>query len=306
MKKTSKFFIVIGCMFAVGVILSFVGVALGGTLTEASIIHDKFESKNIQRTMENTADIRNLSFDISACDVTLKNGEAFSIEGKGISRCEVKNGTWYVSSKRKKGFHLLENLFHPQNIFTNTTERKVTITIPNTQVLHKISLDASAIDCKIERLACRELDLDVAAGSIKIVELSSDETDISVNAGDIKINTFQIRGEADISCSMGDIKLGSQETRANNLCHKLEAECSMGDVKYYGKLTGENDVEVTMGSIKLDLSGTADQYDFSSDITLGSVRNEETEVFSRQPAPFLGKGDLSCTMGDISVSYHEE
>ena len=218
----------------------------------------------------------------------------------------MKNGTWYVSSKPKKGFHFFGNLFRVRNIFTNTTERKVTITLPTTQMLNKISLDAGAIDCNIDRINCWKLELDVAAGSIKIAELSTDETDISVSAGEIRINTFQIRGEADISCRMGDIRLGSQETRGNNLCNKLEAECSMGDIKYYGKLTGENDVEVTMGSIKLDLMGTAGQYDFSSNVTLGSVSKEEAEDAPGETVPFYGKGDLSCTMGDISVSYHEE
>ena len=171
--------------------------------------------------------------------------------------------------------------------------------------MKKVSLDARAIDWRIGRLNCGKLDVDVAAGTIRIDHLTSNEAEISVSAGDVRIKSFQIGGEADISCRMGDIRLGSEDTRADNSCNKLEAECSMGDVRYYGKLTGENEVDVTMGSIRLNLTGSASQYDFSSDVTMGDVRHKNKKASPGNGGSLFGTGNLSCTMGDISVTYSE-
>lgn len=307
MKKQGKFLIITGFIFALGIFLSIIGIALGGSLAEASITQDKFTTKTFRKTMDNATEIHSISFDVSASDVTLKEGSDFSIEGTGISKCEIKNGTWKVSSKIKNTF--LWGLFPIKvgnwNIFGTKSNRKITVTIPRDHALKEVSLDAKAIDWRIDRLNCQELDIDVAAGTIRIDDLISNETNISVSAGDVRIQSFQIGGEADISCRMGDIRLGSEDTRANNLCNKLEAECSMGDVRYYGKLTGENEVDVTMGSIRLSLTGSASQYDFSSNVTLGDVSHKNNNTSPENAASLFGTGNLSCTMGNISVTYSE-
>jgi len=299
---------VTGFIFALGILLSIVGIAMGGSLAEASITQDKFTTKTIKKTMGTATDIHSISFDVSALDVTLKEGTEFSIEGRGVDKCKVKNGTWHVSSQIEKGPF---GFFFPikvgnWNIFGTNNGRKITVTIPSNHPLKEVSLDAEAIDWKIDRLNCQELNIDVAAGSIRIGELTSREADISVSAGDVRIKAFQIGGEADISCHMGDIRLGSEETRATNLCNKLEAECNMGDVRYYGKLTGENEVDVTMGSIKLNLDGNASQYDFSTNVTMGDISHKNKTTAPRGTADLYGTGSLSCTMGDISLSYSED
>lgn len=296
MKKQGKFFIIICCMFATGILLSIIGVVMGGTLSEASITEDNFSTKRIDKIMDNTTEIQSLCLNLSASDVVLKEGSEFSIKGNGITRCEIKNGTWYVTSHPKKRFRLL-SIFP---LYSNS--RKVTITLPTARTFKKISIDAKAVDCNIDRLNCEELDASVAAGSVKIGTLQSNLADISISAGDIKIQTYQIRGEADISCHMGDIKMGSKSTRENNLCNNLDISCNMGDIKYYGKLTGENDVAVTMGDMTLMLVGTANHYHFNSDVVMGDINNDDTDT-SRQPEVLYGTGDLSCTMGNISISY---
>ncbi len=307
MKKQGKFLFVTGLIFALGILLSIIGIALGGSLAEASITQDKFTKKTFRKTMDNSQEIHSLSFDVSASDVTLKEGEDFSIVGTGISKCTVKNGTWKVSSKLKNS--LFWGLFPIKvgdwNIFGTKEGRKITVTIPRGHALKEVSLDAKAIDWRIDQLNCQHLDVDVSAGTIRIDQLTSNETDISVSAGDVRIKSFQIGGEADISCNMGDIRLGSEDTRANNLCNKLEAECNMGDVRYYGKLTGENEVDVTMGSIQLNLVGSASQYDFSSDVTLGDINHKNQDASPGNRASLYGTGNLSCTMGGISVTYSE-
>lgn len=305
MKKQGKFFTITGCIFVLGILLSIIGIALGGSLAEASITQDNITTKTYRKTMDNTTEIHSLSFDVSASDIILKEGSDFSIEGTGIDKSTIKNGTWKVSSKIKNSF--LWGLFPIKvgnwNIFGTKKGRKITVTIPREHALKKVSLDAKAIEWKIGRLNCQKLDIDVSAGTFRIDHLTSNEVDISVSAGDVRIKSFQIGGEADISCRMGDIRLGSEDTRADNLCNKLEAECSMGDVRYYGKLTGENDVEVTMGSIRLNLVGNASQYDFSSNVTLGDVRHKNKGTSPGNETNLYGTGNLSCTMGDISVSY---
>lgn len=298
MKKQNKFIIITGCIFALGILLSIIGAALGGSLSEASITEDNIKMKSIDKTMENTDDIKNLSFHLAASDVILKEGTTFSVKGNGITRCEIKNGTWYVSSKLKRSF----SLFHLFPIHWN--DRKITITFPS-QSFKRVAINAKAIDCKIDNLICEDLEVSVAAGSVKIGNLQTNLADISLSAGDLKIQTYQIRGEADMSCHMGDIKLGSENTRANNLCNNLDVSCNMGDIQFYGKLTGENDVSVNMGSIKLMLMGTANQYQFSSNTIMGSVNSGDNET-SSQTEPIYGTGDLSCTMGDIKVSYQRE
>lgn len=307
MKKTGKFFMITGIMFALGILLCIIGVALGGSLAQASITQDKFALKSINKTMENPDEIKNLSIDISASDLILKRGNAFSIEGKGVTKCEVENGTWKIISKLKKPSHLFGIFpFSFTRLINSGNERKVTVTIPIDRNLDKISLDARAIDCKIAQLQCNKLDMEAGAGSIKMEELVCEKADLSIGAGDIRINQFQIRGEAELDCSMGDIRLGSEETRAYNTCNKMEASCNMGDIRYYGKLTGENEIDVTMGSIKLNLSGSRPQYDFSTDVTMGNINYKNDQNTAAQTAPLYGTGSLACTMGDITISFFPE
>lgn len=308
MKKRRNYLITLCCMFALGILLVIVGGAMGGNLADASITQDKFEDKAIDKTINDSSDIKNLSVDVEAMDVVLKEGSEFSVKGNGVSKCEVKNGTLNIVSRFQRKFrlfHFIPLSLSLSNIFGDKSDRKITITIPAGRQLSEISLDASAIDFKIDRLSCEKLNINVAAGSIRIDELDSNKADISVSAGDIRVNSFQIRGEGKFECNMGDIRLGNKETRTANLCNRLNADCSMGDVKYYGKLTGETDVDVTMGAISLMLTGAMSQYSFSTDTVLGDINHSDIPT-SEKADTVYSTGHLSCTMGDISVSYSEQ
>ena len=132
MKKQGKFLMITGIIFSLGILLSIIGIALGGSLAQASITEDKFNTKTFRKTMDNATEIHSLSFDVSASDVTLKEGDNFSIEGTGINKSTVENGTWKVSSKLKNS--LLWGLFPIKvgnwNIFGTKEGRKITVTIP--------------------------------------------------------------------------------------------------------------------------------------------------------------------------------
>lgn len=88
----------------------------------------------------------------------------------------------------------------------------------------------------------------------------------------------------------------------------------MGDIDVYGKLTGDNYLDCSMGNISLNLVGSSANYRVkNSDSAFGSI-NYTTEKFNSEPShpndttispdtDFYGTLDFDCSMGNIDICY---
>lgn len=323
MKKKSIFLAFLSSCIGLGIILIIIGILLGGHIYNLAIQPETQEkgvsTKLPDISLTDTKDIQNLDFKLSAASIKIRRGDIFQIEGKYLSKNEVKDGTWTVESKFSNHFtsiSLFGTLHVPfPDLFSNKEKKKgeIIVTLPEYVNLEEINLELSASDVSIEKLSCRDIDLDISAGSITVDTLQAKEAFLDVSAGNIKLKRYQITDSISLDCSMGDIDFGSREYATENVCKDLEADCSMGDITVYGKLTGDSYLDCSMGNIKLNLVGSNENYKTNhTNSTLGDInyttknflkKSGEHRISSSSDKSHFGTLDLSCTMGDIDICY---
>lgn len=270
MKHKVLFWSMMGVSLLAGGVLLGVGISMGGmeyleeehTVTVHSDEHLSTEYANVE----------NLEIDLAACDVTMKEGEDFSISGKNIISEITDNGeTWHVYSPRKKWYKW----------FRKGRAGEVTVTLPSEKQFEDVEISFAAAEVDIEKLSARNLEIEGGAGSATIDKLLvTEELDLGVGAGQLIVKSGEISGEHSISCGAGEMDLALQ------------------------KLEGDMDVSCGMGEINLTLPGAKKDYTFNHSAVMGSVNIEAGE----QGGLTTGTGsladiDLSCGMGAINVDF---
>lgn len=271
MKHKVLFWSVMGISIVAGSVLAGIGVSMGGLddLKEEHItIHPN------QYLSSDYADIENLKFDLTACDVTLKEGDEYSISGTGVMSEIVDHGeTWRVYSPKRKWYRWFRNW---------NEKREVTITIPSEKQFEDVDISFAAAEIDLEKLSAKTLDLSGGAGSANIdTLLVTEDLDLSVGAGEVNVLSGELNGEQSISCGAGEMNL------------KLQ------------KLQGDMDVSCGMGEINLTLPGAKRDYTFDHDVVMGSIQIEDKEEGSlrAEGEDALADIDLSCGMGAIHVNF---
>lgn len=305
MKARNKFFIVIGSLLGVGIILTIVGFCLGGSIKYANLCFDNRKTVSTSLpdiSLKDDTDIQSLKISSTATKLRIKKGEEFSLSGKNITRNEVKDGTWHVESNPSGFLHF----FHLSFLSDFEENSQITITIPRNISLNKLKIDVDAIDFDGEELDCDTVDFDVNAGSIRLDSLKARKAHLELSAGEIRIKHFDISEKATVDCNMGDIRLGTEGNLSDNQCNNLSADCNMGEIRMYGLLTGDSSLDCTMGSLRTYLPGSRENYRISADTTLGSVRGIDLPDHPDSTAVTYGSISFDCTMGDIKVQYKEQ
>jgi hypothetical protein len=323
MKKKSIFFAILGSLLGLGIILTIVGFLLGGKVHSLSIGFDRNNSTTLSKELQNMTmtgqDIQNLNFDLAASSIKICRGDTFSIQANRLSENKIKNGIWTVESNLSDHFNTI-NFFGLVKIPIPFHENRrnnmddIIITIPETAYLDDIDMELNASTVTIENLNAGSIDLELAAGDLTIDSITAKEADMCVSAGDITIKKYNISEDISLDCSLGTISFGSRKNAENNICNNLEADCSMGDIDVYGKLTGDNYLDCSMGNISLNLVGSSANYRVkNSDSAFGSI-NYTTEKFNSEPShpndttispdtDFYGTLDFDCSMGNIDICY---
>ena len=283
MKKKSIFFAILGSLLGLGIILTIVGVTLGGKVQSMSIHLGKNSKSSISRNPQNITlpenDIRKLDLDLAASSIEIRHGDAFSIQGSQLSTNNVKNGIWTVESRLTDHFYTIDifgiaKLPIPFREYRHDDMDDIVITIPENANLEEVDMD------------------------------------LSVSAGDITIKQYNISDDISLDCSVGEINFGTRQNAEKNICNNLEADCSMGDIDVYGKLTGDNYLDCSMGSISVNLIGSSANYHVkNSNSTLGSINytvqksGDEDNTTVSPDTDVYGTLDFDCSMGNIDIYY---
>lgn len=323
MKKKSMFFVILGSFLGLGIILTAIGIFLGGRLQSTSIRLDGNKGISVSSKPQNTIlrdkDIRALNFNLAAGSIEIRRGDTFSIQAKQLFANHVHDGVWTVESRLTDHFHTI-NFFGiaqiPLPFHTDHDKNMddIIITIPEEVSLDEIEMELSASSVNVEHFDARNIDLELSAGDLTIDSLMAKEADLSVSAGDITIKQYNISEEISLDCSVGAVTFGSRQNAENNICSNLEADCSMGDIDVYGKLTGECYLDCSMGSITANLVGSMANYHIqNSDSTFGSI-NYSTRKFTNKSGnsrdvsvspdtDVYGTLNFDCSMGSIDICY---
>ena len=324
--KKNIFLSILGSCLGIGIVLIIIGMALGARFHNFNLSIAPWEDNaDVSHTLPNisltdTRDIQSLDFDLSAAKIKIRPGDTFSIKGGHLSKNEISGNTWKVVAKQSRGINIfgrriyipLPRFFYAGNSKNNSNET-ITITIPENIMLEQIDMDLKAVDIDIDTLRCEEdIEIDVAAGDLTIDNIEAARVSLDLSAGDACIKKYRITEEASCDCSVGNITFGTNKYAEQNECRNLEADCSLGNIDVYGKLTGENTLDCSMGDITLNLIGTYANYNINgTDTTLGDINfstknflpGGDTTVREATDTSKFGSLDLSCTMGNIDVYY---
>ena len=271
-----------GCL-VLGIILSIVGLCLGGRLTSIRVgwdngprvyYTDAFTDGEFGMFRADasgapsapgapspsssgsvpTGSVRELEIDISTAEVVIQPGDAYDLQVSGSPRYEsrVSGGVWTIKTTGDWQLRNWENV-------------KFFITVPRDTVFDEVELSIGAGTLKADGLACRTADLEVGAGEMTVKNLTcTQESSLDVGMGKLTMNGGSLDGKNEVSCGMG------------------VAEVAVSRPADYGYA-----LESGMGSVTID--------DYSH-----SGMGVELEV-NRSAATFY---DIECGMGEVTITFN--
>lgn len=128
----------------------------------------------------------------------------------------------------------------------------------------------------------QKISAEAQAGLIGIEGVNAREISASADAGQVSVTSFS--------------------------AERLEAECGVGEVILEGQVTGEADLNCDMGEIQCTLPGSPDAYDYEVDCDLGEViiDGESYTSFHNKIKTDNGSGckiKADCDLGSIELMF---
>lgn len=187
------------------------------------------------RTYPIAQDVNSLELDISAARLRVETGEAFSLESN-LETLEVRQegGRLTIRESDKRWFSL-------------GWDGMVTLTVPEGYVLEEARISTGAGEVAVDGLAARELNLFLGAGKAELKGLTA-------------LTSGKLEGGA------GKITL------ENAALHNFRLELGVGTLDFSGSFTGSSALHCGVGSVEMHLSGSQEDYTFSVEKGLGSIR----------------------------------
>lgn len=248
------------CILMVSCSVSALDDLLDGEGTSSVVLEES-------KTYDFTEEIKELCLEVSAAEVTIRQGQQLSVETNGkYIRCESRNGILTV--RETEQFSLLR-----RDVAT------VTITIPAGTVFQRVELETGAGQVLVEELRCDHLELDMGAGELVVDHLEATASaELQGGAGRLSIRNGELRD--------------------------LELDMGVGEVELCSRLLGEADIGMGTGSATLELIGTREDYQISIDTGIGSARLEQENM---KDGVTYGSGKnrirVDGGIGDINIRF---
>lgn len=266
--------------FAVMLSATIIGGIVGGVFSVARIGFSFTDSKSKEDDRrENTADKR-LPDNVTELDIKLNvsklkvvNGDEFTLKYADdtviIEQLRSASGTALKISE--KDAEIFDNIF-----------RTVELTVPADMVFDKIKIETDAGSVDAERINAKELDIDCDAGSVDVARLTcSDKADIEIDAGSLTVGGGEI---GEFKCNI-----------------------DAGKIDFCGKITQKAEFNSDVGSVRLALNGTENDYFIDPDRDAGSITVNGTPV---KRGETVGSGnvkiDIGSGVGSVDIVFGVE
>ncbi len=220
------------------------------------------------KTYTVTSEISGLCVNINAADITVKQGETFSVE----------SNLKYVTVSDENG---LLSIRDEKKLFGNYNNAKLIITIPADVVFENAELKTGA-------------------GKLTVDLLSAEVLNCDFGAGEVKINSFSASSMAEIHGGTGKITISGGSINA------LDFDMGVGQLNLTSLLTGECDLAFGVGESNITLLGS--KSDYTLDITkgIGSIRVDGDNIsYSSGNGSGQNKVKLKGGIGAVNVKFKE-
>lgn len=234
-----------------------------GTYNNSSIFDNGSNINNDNINDNNTniiniSDITVLKLDIGAVNLQIKKGDTLKVESNNeYISCKQNHNEFIIKEKTRTLFNI------------NNKNNDLILYVPSDMIFDKVNLEAGAGKIEIESLKAKDLDFKLGAGKVTINEL-------------IVSNRAKIDGGA-----------GKTEILSGEI-NNLDFELGIGENKINAKLTGKNELEAGVGSVKIRLTDGTENYTIKAEKGIGSITID-------------GKGvsdDVEYGNGDTYIKIH--
>ena len=201
--------------------------------------------------------------DIKGADVSIIYGSEFKID------TNIKD----VSRSVKSGVLKIKDNSRGYN-----KDKKMVITIPESNVFENVKIS-------------------LGRGVSTIESINAKEVDFEIGAGKVVLNNLNITNKAEFECGAGKLEINN--SRINN----LKLDMGAGEVSVSGVLTGISEFDAGVGKLSIDLLDSIDNYSFTVDKGIGSIKLNNEDVSSDVT---IGNGvntiDIDGGIGEIIVT----
>lgn len=310
--KIKPFFLAILLpIFLIGVLLTVIGIAMGGTLFSYTVDTDPgkgYQSGIVSLTSEETANLKNIDWNFSTSSVEVITGDHFEISGDGIYQAYIKDDTWYIKTKKRTArlTFLTHNIEIPHlwNWGWNDSSNN-TIMIPRDTSFQSANIRIAAGGLAGDVLKADNLDMTVGAGECDWQQITAKTLTVDVGAGSSVIDQLTVTDNCQAKCGAGELVLGKDDYTKTNIIHNLQGDCTAGELDVSGRLTADSSLKCSMGEIDLNLDGSRENYTISQSANMGEIdiNGNDTSNLSGTDTELFGNLSLKCSMGEISVDF---
>jgi hypothetical protein len=217
------------------------------------------------------------------------------------------------------------------------------ITVPRGTSLAAITVDLAFGGVTIDAAVADRAEIKVDSGSISASDITSESFKVdssfgdidlqNINAGDvviasdsgsIKLWNLTVPGDLTLKSSFGKVDLdavnagtskfdmssGDFSARGISVANGMELNSSYGDIELSGSLRGYSAINSDSGNLDMELNGTEDDYEISTESDAGDVRigdrgfgNYGHGRFESGPSSAPNKISINSSFGGVDVEF---
>lgn len=224
--------------------------------------------------------IRNLDLSLGAGQFYIREKDTddgiISVQVQGVGDCDYYTDEDTLHVESFKGNHLIGE---------DLSQNQIIIEFPK----------GSSFD---------EVELTCGAGTAEIVNITANELEIEAGAGEVTVNSAEV---TKFSANIGAGRVEASDMTA----WEVSLEAGMGECIYQGKILGELDAECDLGNMEIRVEGSETDYNYKLECSAGNIDLGGRSVTGLAAERSINNGalvtfDISCNMGNITVSFEEE
>ncbi len=322
MKKFTKISLIVAAvLFALGLIITIAGAALGGTLVAARELAGAsdwlfYNSAWHRGDHETTAYVAGEEAAAPSGDsVTASGNEALlgsHIQGvydiSDITRLEAEMTFGELSVETISGLEQIQ--VETNNIDSNF---KCKLNGKTLEVEYNKNNPSKWLDGDEkpyiyilipENMNFDKVELSLDAGYVYTSEVHADMLDVDVAAGQFDGVDFQINGKTKLEVDAGQISVTNLNTE------DLEADCDFGAIDFSGSVSGDAKVKTGAGTINLNLDQNYSSFNYTLKCGVGQIYLNNESIGSLNAKRTIDNGassDLAadCGVGEINISLYD-
>jgi len=308
--------IVIGSIFALGLVLAAVGFALGASgsawFDSHGLHFGSRENSFVELTDTSTAPFENIDVALIEADVEILVGNDYGYEftylGMNQPEVSVRNGTLKVTEQNDNWRINIFGFWSWRNWSILNTSATLKVFVPKDADLKNVGLSTASGDTILNsnQINIKNLDCKSVSGNVLLSNLDLERLTLDLASGDVDLINVTAR-RADINLMSGNL------TYRGAKLDSLTLNIASGDMDLEGVITDLLQLRMLSGNANILLTGSQDDYSFDVRRLSGTIRINGRTVHGDYDLPGTssipsasGRGghiEIDTTSGDVDIDF---